>query len=88
MFHSATDLDGWMDVWITCDFMFFSTVFQSYQDDRWMIKAVCNGVTFMVEKDFALSPRAVLECGITRSVGQGFNPQSNWGSTLIWIVES
>ena len=26
-------MDGWMD----CDFRSFSTVFQSYQDDRWMI---------------------------------------------------
>ena len=32
------------DRWMTCDFPSFSTVFQSYHDDRWMImKAVCNG---------------------------------------------
>ena len=28
---------GWMDGWMTCDFTSFSTVFQSYQDDVWMI---------------------------------------------------
>ena len=26
--------DGWMD---DCDFMFFSTVFKSYQDNGWVI---------------------------------------------------
>ena len=32
------------DGWITRDFTSFSTVFQSYQDDGWMImKVLCNG---------------------------------------------
>ena len=30
-----------MDGWITCDFTSFSTVFQSYQDDVWMIMKGC-----------------------------------------------
>ena len=30
-------MDGWMDGWIICDFISFSTVFQSYQDDGRMI---------------------------------------------------
>ena len=41
-------MDGRKDGWMTCDFMFFSTIFPSYQDDRRMImngcaKPVCNG---------------------------------------------
>ena len=31
----------WMDGWMTCDFMSFLTVFQSYQDDVWMIMKGC-----------------------------------------------
>ena len=34
-------MDGWMDGWMTCDFTSFSTVFQSYQDDIWMIMKGC-----------------------------------------------
>ena len=38
-----------MDGWMTCDFTFFSTVFQSYQDDgRLIMKG--NGTPFTVEK--------------------------------------
>ena len=48
-----------IDGWITSDFTSFSTVFQSYQDDAWMImKAVCNGTLFMVEK---ISPQWRIE---------------------------
>ena len=32
---------GWMDGWMTCDFTSFLTVFQSYQDDGWMIMKGC-----------------------------------------------
>ena len=32
-----SDIDGWM----TCDFTSFLTVFQSYQDDVWMIMKGC-----------------------------------------------
>ena len=40
-----------MDGWMTCDFMSFLTVFQSYQDDVQMImKAACNGTQFTVDK--------------------------------------
>ena len=31
----------WMDGWMTCDFTSFLTVFQSYQDDDWMIMKGC-----------------------------------------------
>ena len=34
---SAHEMDGWM----TCDFTFFLTVFQSYQDDVRMIMKGC-----------------------------------------------
>ena len=34
---AAEDRNGWM----TCNFMSFSTVFQSYQDDGWMIMEGC-----------------------------------------------
>ena len=34
-------IDGWMDGWMTCDFMSFSTVFQSYQDDGRLIMKDC-----------------------------------------------
>ena len=44
-----------MDGWMTCDFTSFLTVFQSYQDNVWMImKGLCNGTSFTVEK--ILSP--------------------------------
>ena len=37
--------------WMTCDCTSFLTVVQSYQDDVWMImKAVCNGTPYTVEK--------------------------------------
>ena len=32
----------WMDRWMQCDFMSFSTVFQSYLDDERLIMIVCN----------------------------------------------
>ena len=34
---STEHIDGWM----ACDFTSFSTVFQSYQDDVWMIMIGC-----------------------------------------------
>ena len=49
-----------MDGWMTCDTSFL-TVFESYQDDVLMImKAVCNGTPFTVEK---IAPRAGIELG-------------------------
>ena len=46
---------------MTCDFTYFSTVFQSYQDDeRLMMKAVCKETLFTAEK---ISPRAGIELG-------------------------
>ena len=38
--HSPTSV-WWMDGWVTCDFMSFSTVFQSYQDDEMLIMKGC-----------------------------------------------
>ena len=58
-------LDGRMD----CDFISFTTVFQSYQDDERLIMKGCKQWNpFTVEK---ISPRAGLELGAARSVGQG-----------------
>ena len=46
---------------MTCDFTSFSTMFKSYQDDgKLIMKAVCNGAPFSVEK---ISPRAGIELG-------------------------
>ena len=50
---------------MTCDFMSFPTVFQSYQDDGWM--AVCSGTPFTAGK---ISPPTGLEPGTARSVGK------------------
>ena len=51
-----------------CDFTSFSTVFQSYQDDGRMIMKDCvQWNPFTVEK---ISPRAGIELGTARSVGQ------------------
>ena len=42
---------------MACDFTSFSTVFQSYQDDGWLLMkdCVCDGILFTVEK---ISPHA------------------------------
>ena len=67
-----------MDGWMICNFTSFSTVFQSYQDDRWMImNDSCNGTLFTVEK---ISPRAGLEL---RTSGPVLNLLSYWGSLRI-----
>ena len=61
---SCLVLYDWMDGQMTCDFTSFSTVFQSYQDDGWMImklKAVCNGTPFTVEQ---ISPQAGIELSL------------------------
>ena len=39
--HRAPDKKGLIDGWMTCDFMFFSTVFQSYQDDERLMMKGC-----------------------------------------------
>ena len=49
---------------LTCDFTSFSTVFQSYQDDGWVIMKGCVQWTpFMAGK---ISPQAGLELRIAR----------------------
>ena len=46
---------------MNCDFTSFLTVFQSYQDDvRIIMKGLCNGTPYMVEK---ISPRVRIELG-------------------------
>ena len=53
---------------MACDFTFFSTVFQSCQDDeRLIIKGCVQWSPFTVEK---ILPQAGMELGTTRSVGQ------------------
>ena len=50
-----------MDRWMTCDFTSFSTVFQSYQDDFWMImKGLVQWNVVTVGK---ISPRVRIELG-------------------------
>ena len=49
-----------MDGWMTCNFTSFLTIFQSYQDDVWIIKAVCIGTPVSVEK---ISSRVRIEPG-------------------------
>ena len=40
---------------MACDFTSFSTVFQSYQDDgRMIMKGLCNGTLFTIEKMLAI----------------------------------
>ena len=65
---SKRKMAGWMDGWMTCDFMSFLTVFRSYQDDGRMIMKGC--VQWNPVYDKKISPRAGLELGTARSVGQ------------------
>ena len=61
-------MDGRMDGWMICYFMFFSTLFQSCQDAGPMIMKGCvQANPFRVEKS---SPGAGLELRNDRSVGQ------------------
>ena len=53
--------DGWVDGWMTCDFISFSTVLQSYQGDGRLIMNGCvKRNSIAVEK---ISPRAGIELG-------------------------
>ena len=57
-----------MDGWITCAFTSILTVFQSYQDDgRMIMKGCVQWTPFTLEK---ISPRAGIEPGTARSLGQ------------------
>ena len=57
-------VNKYADGWMTSDLTSFSTVFQSYQDDGWiMMKAVCNRTPFTVES----LPRAGFGFGTARS---------------------
>ena len=58
---SLLPTDGWMDGWMTCDFISFSTVLQSYQGDGRLIMNGCvKRNSIAVEK---ISPRAGIELG-------------------------
>ena len=64
-FSFLLSYNRWMD---DLPFYILSKVFQSHQNDGWMImKGLCNGTLFAVEK---ISPPAGLEFGTARSVGQ------------------
>ena len=52
---------------MTCDCTSSSTVFQSYQDDGWMITKGC--VQWDPSTVKKITPRAGLELGADRSVG-------------------
>ena len=57
--------NGWMDGWMTCHFMSSSTVFQSYQDDGWVIMKGCEQWNLIYSwKDFCHK--------------QGLNPQPQY----------
>ena len=45
---------------MTCDFTYFLTIFQSYQDNVWMIMKGRTGTPFTVEK---ISPQMRIELG-------------------------
>ena len=55
---STSDISR-MDGWMTWNFKAFSTPFQSYQDDGWLI-IKGNGAPFTADK---ISPRAGIEVG-------------------------
>ena len=44
-----------MDGWMTCDFTSFITVFQSNQDDLWIMKGCVQGNSVYGGEDFTLS---------------------------------
>ena len=59
-----------MDGWMTCNFTSLSIVIQSYQDNGQMIMKGC--VQWNPVYSLENSPRAGLELGTARSVGQSF----------------
>ena len=70
-----------MDGWITCYFTSFSTVFQSYQDDGWVIMEGCVQWNLVYRrKDFRLSS-AVLELAF-------FSKKLNEIAEICWLINS
>ena len=70
--------------WMICDFMSFSTVFQTYIWGRWADdneRLCANGTPFMVEKNL---PQAGLKLGTARSVGQHLTHWATRASPLIY----
>ena len=67
-----------MDGWMTCDFISFSTVFQSYQDDGWMIMKGCVQWSLVYGwEDFASSRARTWNA---RSVGQQVLGLTQWAT--------
>ena len=56
-----------MDGWMSCDFASFATVFQSYQDDGWVIMKGC------VQRLKIFPPPAGLEPKTAKSVGSNIS---------------
>ena len=56
---------------MSCSFTFFSAVFQSYQDDGWVIRQGC--VQWNPIYKLKRLPQAVLKLRTARSVGQRLN---------------
>ena len=51
-FSKKASSDYKMDGWLTCYFTFFLTVFQSYQDDEWMIMKGCEQLNLVYGSDY------------------------------------
>ena len=67
-----------MDGWMTRDFISFSTVFQSYQDDGWMIMKGCVQWSLVYGwEDFASSRARTWNA---RSVGQHVLGLTQWAT--------
>ena len=56
--------------WITCNFTSFSTVFQSYQDDGWMIMKIKLSAMESRLRSTRSLPQVGLKLTTARSVGQ------------------
>ena len=64
MEHNVNSLIQKMDGWMTCNFTFFSAVFQSYQDDERVIMKSCAHVQWNPNygrEDFALGRARTLD---------------------------
>ena len=79
--HNSHSLSPLWDGWMICNFMSFSTVFESYQEDGQMIMKGCaqwNPVYSCEE----YSPWVGLKLGTARSVGQCL---THWGTGALHL---
>ena len=74
----STEMDGWM----TCDFTFFLTVFQSYQDDVACIERLCAMEPRLRLKIF--SPQAEIEPGTLDQQSSAYHTEL---LGLLWWLE-